>query len=322
MLGKTSCVHHYAVLLLRGISASNGRPLNTKTWFHHFSFDVMGHLAFGKPFFLTENLTTEDIQPHHAPSLMSEGMSMLRFFTPIPWIGHICLNIAPYFPIITQKWNRAIAWAAEICDERLEKAATWSHSHVSVTEIDAFSRFISSARSDNDILSLDKLALYGDAFAITVAGSHSVASTLTMLCYELASRPGVQEELRREITTARAIAAKEDHAVLKESVNMEALENIPLMDACINETLRLYPVIPTGGVRQTVQSGIYVGGRWIPPHTVIVAPRWSIGRCKSSIHLSLFNNVKLIISNSGGRIRETKRIHPIQVDDRSLDGEG
>ncbi|OTB17918.1 hypothetical protein K445DRAFT_9769 [Daldinia sp. EC12] len=61
-----------------------------------------------------------------------------------------------------------------------------------------------------------------------------------------------------------------------------ALERLPLLDACINEALRLYPVVPTGGIRQTTDRGIMIDGKWIPPYTVIVAPRWSIGRLASA----------------------------------------
>ncbi|KAF3767922.1 cytochrome P450 [Cryphonectria parasitica EP155] len=45
-----------------------------------------------------------------------------------------------------------------------------------------------------------------------------------------------------------------------------------------SEGLRLYPVLPTGGSRQTVEEGVTIGGVYIPPYTKIVSPRFSIQR--------------------------------------------
>jgi len=259
-----SCIERLATLLVQQVQASTGKAVDIKTLFTNFSFDVMGEIAFGRSFFLlrgSEGAVSE--KSHDAPDLISQGMSMLRFFTPIPWIGRLCFALAPYVPIITQKWNRALGWAAEVCNERIERNVSYG--------ADAFSRFIAAASIDDTGKSLDRLALYGDAFAITVAGSHSTAAVLTMLFFELARNPDIQNQVRKEILAARydsKTGAKVDRLA----------ERYPFLDACINETLRLYPVVPTGGIRQTVATGVHVGGRYIPPHTVIVAPRWTLGR--------------------------------------------
>ena len=56
------------------------------------------------------------------------------------------------------------------------------------------------------------------------------------------------------------------------------LSKLPHLDAVIIKTLRLYPALPTGGNRKTPDRGVTIGGRYIPPHTTIVAPRFSISR--------------------------------------------
>lgn len=58
--------------------------------------------------------------------------------------------------------------------------------------------------------------------------------------------------------------------------NTKALSQLVLLNASIQEALRLYPVLPTGAPRQTGKDGIFVAGVFIPPHTVIVSPRFSI----------------------------------------------
>ena len=87
--------------------------------------------------------------------------------------------------------------------------------------------------------------------------------------YELAMNPTAQENLRAELDTVESI------------VDLEALQRLPYLEAVINETLRLHSVVPTGGIRQTADEGITVAGQYIPPHTTIVAPRYSISQRKS-----------------------------------------
>ncbi|KAI8951165.1 cytochrome P450, partial [Xylaria longipes] len=271
-----SCINRLASLLVDQIQTCIGQPVDVKILCFNFSFDVMGELAFGRTFsLLRDPKTAAQSDSHDAPTLISQGMSMLRFFTPVPWVGHLCFAFAPYLPIITPKWNRALKWAAEMCDERLERGINHEH------HADAFSRFILAANIEDDRKSLDRLALYGDAFAIIVAGSHSTAATLTMLCFELAQHPEAQQQARTEVLAAR----------YRQETNSDSdeltQERYPFLDACINETLRLYPVVPTGGVRQTVTEGINVGGSWIPPNTVIVAPRWTLGRRRAPYYLRI-----------------------------------
>jgi tryprostatin B 6-hydroxylase len=255
--------------------------MNVTTLFSHFSFDVMGEIAFSRSFSLLQNRAAAiPKESYDAPTLISQGMSMLRFFTPVPWVARLCFVLAPYMPIITQKWNRALNWAAKVCDDRLERSVG------SDQYADAFSRFIHSSYVEDDRRSFDRLALYGDAFAITVAGSHSTAATLTMLCFELARHPEAQQQARNELLAAHY------HGGIDNEVDGPPSERYPFLDSCIKETLRLYPVVPTGGIRQTVAKGIHVGGRWIPPQTVIVAPRWTLGRRKDPILVSKFESYK------------------------------
>ncbi|KAI2637972.1 hypothetical protein GGS26DRAFT_588344 [Hypomontagnella submonticulosa] len=42
-----------------------------------------------------------------------------------------------------------------------------------------------------------------------------------------------------------------------------------------------YPALATDGLRQIVNKPITVDVKWIPPHTVIVAPRWSISQLET-----------------------------------------
>ncbi|KAI1505653.1 cytochrome P450 [Biscogniauxia marginata] len=286
---KESRVHSFAKVLVRQIYTSAGSPVNVTTWFYHFAFDVIGDLAFGRQFSLVISLTS-NVKPHYhyAPALISQAASMLRWFTPAPWLGHICFVLARYLPLVTQKWNRIFTWTAEICDEQLQREtgdgnkSNFMEPH-SDSQDNAFAHFIQSARHDDDNESINRLELYGDAFAVAIAGTHTTSAVLTMLFYVLAQRPGLQDELRREIASMEVVKISDkDRNGLKEEIDVIALGKLSLMDGCINETMRLYSPLPSGGARQTVDKGVWIGDRWIPPHTVVISPRWSIGRLESA----------------------------------------
>ncbi|KAL8938660.1 MAG: hypothetical protein Q9216_003780 [Gyalolechia sp. 2 TL-2023] len=99
--------------------------------------------------------------------------------------------------------------------------------------------------------------------------SDTAAMTMIYICYRLAKAPAQLEKLQKELD---GLDSLED---------LRVLQALPHLNGIINKTLRLHPAVPTGGLRQTPESGITVSGRFIPGNTVICAPRYSLGRLES-----------------------------------------
>ena len=53
------------------------------------------------------------------------------------------------------------------------------------------------------------------------------------------------------------------------------------LNAFINEILRLYPAVPSGGYRIVGEGGLHIAGHFIPPETIVSGPRWSLARMES-----------------------------------------
>ena len=83
----------------------------------------------------------------------------------------------------------------------------------------------------------------------------------------LATNPIVQQELRKELKTLPEWQS-----------DLSLLNDLQCLNAVINETLRLHPVVLTNGIRMTGPQGVSIAGQYIPPHTNIVAPRYTISR--------------------------------------------
>ncbi len=87
--------------------------------------------------------------------------------------------------------------------------------------------------------------------------------------YHLARDTTIQEKLRQELNSLRESDG---------SFSFKTLQSAELLNAIINETLRLHPPVPSGTLRLTPPEGIKIGETFIPGDTTVVAPSYSIGR--------------------------------------------
>ena len=97
--------------------------------------------------------------------------------------------------------------------------------------------------------------------------SDTVATTLLCIFYRLAQNPRYLREIQNELAGIDSIE------------HLNTLRDLQCLNGVIEETLRLHPAVPTGGLRQTPPEGAIIAGKFIPGNTIICAPRYSIARC-------------------------------------------
>ncbi|OTA99276.1 hypothetical protein M426DRAFT_325260 [Hypoxylon sp. CI-4A] len=248
-------VVQYAEVLAAQIErlAQGGAPVNVSDWFYWFTFDVMGEFAFARSFGMLQ-----DEKWHFAVRLLRRAMSLLGPFSPVPWIAQIAFYIVPWAPIV-KDWLGMMEWCKERMSERIQ---------TKVSEPDV-SHWLIEATLQKGSLEEDRPWLNGDAVTIIIAGSDTIAPTLVFAFYELARSPWHQDKLLSEL----------ENIDIHDRVQ---LQNCTHLTAIINETLRLYPPVPTGGYRQSPPSGMTINGTWIPGNVTIVSPRYSLARLDSS----------------------------------------
>jgi averufin monooxygenase len=105
-----------------------------------------------------------------------------------------------------------------------------------------------------------------DAAGFHLAGSDTVAITLTFLVWCVLSRPALQKQLEEEV------------AGIVGEVTDATCEQLPLLNAVIDETLRLHGAAPTALRRVTPAGGATLGGYRIPEATVVTTQAWSLHR--------------------------------------------
>lgn len=83
----------------------------------------------------------------------------------------------------------------------------------------------------------------------------TTAIALTYITYVLAKHPEYFDELAKEISKYTDV----------DSFKSTELEQLPLLNAVIRETLRLWPPAPSTAARIAPSQGTTFGGYFIPP---------------------------------------------------------
>lgn len=115
--------------------------------------------------------------------------------------------------------------------------------------------------------------LYADSRMLIIAGSDTTAATLVHLFRHFAEDADLVEKARKEL----AVLVSEN-----ESFHSKKALNSGFINGCINEALRLHPVVPTALQRLTPPEGLMIDGKHIPGNTIVWCPSYAMGRCKFS----------------------------------------
>lgn len=100
----------------------------------------------------------------------------------------------------------------------------------------------------------------------SVAGSETTASLLSGMTMWLMKTPHAYKKLTEEIRTTFATA---------EDMHFLQLQDMPYMNACIDEALRIFPPLPTGLARTVPAGGDTVAGEFLPGGTIVSVYGWA-----------------------------------------------
>lgn len=125
------------------------------------------------------------------------------------------------------------------------------------------------AEAEKSQSQLSDLVLSREARSLIIAGTDTTAITLTFILWCILARPQLRDNLIAEL---RPLQEREN------GFSDEELEKLPLLNAVIQETLRLYGSVPGSLPRKPPRGGTSVGGIYIPDSAVICSQAWSLHR--------------------------------------------
>ncbi|CAG7561111.1 unnamed protein product [Fusarium equiseti] len=214
-----------------------------------FAFDVMGMFMLSESFDMISSS-----ESHWAVDNLRRAMKILGPCQMTPWLAKIGFKYLRGYWLV-RDWHSTVNWCRERLQDRIENDN-------GATNI---ASYLISDSIRNESVEKDDNLLTGEAVVGIIAGSDTTGPTLTMVFYLLAKHPEHQAKLHDELQQIVV-------------TDREALKSLPHLNAIIDETMRCYPAIMTGGNRDTPPEGMTIAGRFIPGGVTIVSPRYSIFR--------------------------------------------
>ncbi|KAF9776611.1 hypothetical protein IL306_005185 [Fusarium sp. DS 682] len=241
----------YTKLLTDRIDDMKGKPFNVALWVNFYTFDIMGDLAFGKSFdMLASGVEHEFFTESH------KTQAFMGAFRRLIWLFPLIAAI----PILNRQYLAFQAWITNQVETRRKNKPA---------EPDVFSCILEDFDAIEKPTEQDYNNLRGDAHLIVIAGSDTTSSSTTCLLHHLATHPDVLAKLRAEI---------DEYKNSHENSDLVSLGQLKYIQACIDESLRLYPVVPSGLPRLTPPKGLQIDDVFIPGNTIIHNPSYTMYR--------------------------------------------
>ncbi|KXT16474.1 hypothetical protein AC579_1762 [Pseudocercospora musae] len=230
--------------------ARTGSEVDIFKWLPLMAGDIAAMLMFGESFNMLERAQPD---PMVARSGVNAAGNALAYNFPI--LYHI-LRLIP-LPAIQNLFQ-----GNPVLLERGKLAVQNSKGASEAKNI--FSRVLDEAEKDDPVLTDQETIVEAGSFLF--AGTDTTATTLTFLIWSVLSNPALQKDLETEV------------ASLGEPFTEEQVEDLPILNAVIKETLRLYGAAPAALPRVTPPEGVTFGNYFLPGGTTVATPAWTLHR--------------------------------------------
>ncbi|KAF1987323.1 cytochrome P450 [Aulographum hederae CBS 113979] len=232
-------------------------------WFNFITFDVIGDLSFGESFGC---LDKGDF--HFWITLIFDAVKAGAIETASRRVATPGSS--------TQMWLKNMMIPSALRQRRadhLNYSRTKVMRRIQDTKTDRkdFIHYILK-QSEHYDLSQDEVIV--NAALFIVAGSETTASSLSALTNNFLRYPKVfakaKDEIRNKFTS-------------ESEINIESVTNeLPYLNACIEENLRMFPPAPIGFLRAIQKSGDNIDGNFIPGGTAVSVSSWCAHHSKDN----------------------------------------
>ncbi|GLB11388.1 hypothetical protein AtubIFM57258_008256 [Aspergillus tubingensis] len=240
-----------AVSRIRGELLRDGTS-DVLKWWTFLATDVSGHLMFGESFEMLQYGKKKNKYINILEStMMGSGINV-----ELPLVA----LIGRYVPLASfQEMFRPSDYLTEYGRRAVSNSRANSNSTRNI-----FTGIVNESEKTSSTLSEEDVVI--EAGNLIVAGSDTTAVTLTYLVWAVLSQPKLQHDLEEEVSA------------LDPNYNEAALEELPLLNAVITETLRLYGAAPGSLPRGVPNGGATFCGYQIPQGTTVSTQSYTMHR--------------------------------------------
>lgn len=257
--------------LVDRVAEREGQPVSISDYFDCVTSDIIGRLSFGADFQMLDQL-----EDHPFLHVLPNALKMSVIAQCIPEVFRFLSFIYKNGPRwVTPKVFRGVAdFAAKHMRERAERDARQSE-NAEGPRNDIMSIIIDGNEKMDPDLKTNSHELLGEATTLVTGGGDTVATALTVTMWNLSQNKSIHKKLTDQIRQAfpnydeidsKSVAAK-----------------VPLVDAVLNESMRLNPVLP-GPMWRRTDHPIVVSGQPVPGGTEVGVMRLSVFQNKDAFH--------------------------------------
>lgn len=229
--------------------------------FNFLTFDIMGDLTFGEPL----GLLTDGKYSTWVASVFG-SIQLVAFSRILRW--YPMLNQAIQFILpknIKEKRRNTINYTMERVDKRLARGET--------DRPDVWTCIMKHKEEDR----LTYPEMQSSASTFMIAGTETTATLLSGLTFLLLKNPDIYAKLVHEIRSTFTTT---------EDINISSLARLEYLNACLEETLRIYPPTPNGFPRIVPSSGAIVCGKHVPAGTSVSVTHIAAYHAEKNFHLA------------------------------------
>ncbi|KAF9269323.1 high nitrogen upregulated cytochrome P450 monooxygenase 2 [Marasmius fiardii PR-910] len=242
-------------------AALTGKSVDLAQWLSFFAYDFMGDMAFGAAF---ELMRDGDVQGLW--KMMEDGIGILVLTQHVPWLSKLVFSVPGV--------GSALGSAAMKLEDFVNRTAAERQRRGSAMMGEDISTYLLDEGSPNPRPPhFEEYA--NEAILAIVAGSDTTATALSCAFYHLICDKTMFLRLRNEIDAAFPV--KDGKAPHEDTAR---LAQMPFLNAVMNESLRLYPAVPTSLQRspEPGMGGKVVSSIFIPEDTPVNIPAYVLHR--------------------------------------------
>jgi cytochrome P450 len=227
--------------------------------FRLLALDIVTDVLWGEKHTLLSQLddsTPDLLRRFHAFSTWNALKSFLPSADTIVWLFG------------NKKWRQLRADCDDMDITAREALDRWTNNEESRHERDVLSmlKAMDSAEDPKKRIPNDHIPAY--MVEMLAAGSSTTSHTAAFTCWLLTRYPDVQKQLQDEIKQA----FPDQH-----NIDLKQTMDLPVLDACIRETMRMFPMIP-GPLERYLGKNIVVDGKKVPPGVIASTAAYNQGR--------------------------------------------
>ncbi|KAJ5745727.1 cytochrome protein [Penicillium odoratum] len=236
--------------------SDDGRAFELPAWMQFYAFDVIGEITTGEPF-----------------GFMRQGYDFNGILDAIDQ-SMIYGSRIGIFPEL----HGLLAGIMRAANQRIpfDTIADYIRHHIgrrnTQGNFDAAAQqdFLTKLLSLQEAQKIDALDTFTTMGANIAAGSDTTAISLTTVIYALIKNPSAAQKLREEVDFFEA------EGKLSDPVTFKQAQNMPYLQACIKEALRIHPATGRPLVRKVPVEGATLAGQFFPGGSSVGANPWVI----------------------------------------------